>query len=348
MVDPIKVTILSPGLSADGIDGGARHPAPSVVKFLSSRRIEIEKTGLYSFLVLFSMGITQGQVEHARHRADQLQGSLRRERAAEPALCRPSRQAHPEAYGNVGLKDLCDQIHRVYREDDAVPKAQREMYTVLPEMALRPADAYDRLVKGQGRKRRDRRPHGPNACRDDRALSAGHSADHARRTDHRRRRSRSRTTSSTPATSTATSRASRPISTACASQPGEGGRRYLVDCVIEEGDPMIPRDVKAPTVAIPFHKLLKVVAIVDRDQRADQGAARPDRRPRTSRSRFATASPATSPRMPRSAPISARSRASGLEEARKFVRAVRGLRLPHPALGARRFPRHLRHRGCSR
>ncbi len=26
---------------------------------------------------------------------------------------------------------------------------------------------------------------------------------------------------------------------------------------------MIPRDVKAPTVAIPFHKLLKVVAIVD-------------------------------------------------------------------------------------
>ena len=26
---------------------------------------------------------------------------------------------------------------------------------------------------------------------------------------------------------------------------------------------MIPRDVKSPTVAIPFHKLLKVVAIVD-------------------------------------------------------------------------------------
>ena len=30
---------------------------------------------------------------------------------------------------------------------------------------------------------------------------------------------------------------------------------------------MIPRDVKAPTVAIPFHKLLKVVAIVDPDNR---------------------------------------------------------------------------------
>jgi ornithine decarboxylase len=28
---------------------------------------------------------------------------------------------------------------------------------------------------------------------------------------------------------------------------------------------MIPRDVKSPTRAIPFHKLLKVVAIIDRD-----------------------------------------------------------------------------------
>ena len=32
-----------------------------MTKFLSSRRIEIEKTGLYSFLVLFSMGITKGK-----------------------------------------------------------------------------------------------------------------------------------------------------------------------------------------------------------------------------------------------------------------------------------------------
>ena len=80
-----------------------------------------------------------------------------------------------------------------------MPKAQREMYTVLPEMALRPADAYDRLVKGQGRKRRDRRPDGPNAGRDGRALPAGHSRSSCRASASRKRRSRSRTTSSTPA-----------------------------------------------------------------------------------------------------------------------------------------------------
>jgi arginine decarboxylase len=48
----------------------------------------------------------------------------------------------------MGLRDLCDMVHRTYREDN-LPKAQREMYTTLPEMALRPADAYEHLVRGQ-------------------------------------------------------------------------------------------------------------------------------------------------------------------------------------------------------
>ena len=61
LVDPIKVTILTPGLSADGSMQDHGIPAAVVVKFLSARRIEIEKTGLYSFLVLFSMGITKGK-----------------------------------------------------------------------------------------------------------------------------------------------------------------------------------------------------------------------------------------------------------------------------------------------
>jgi arginine decarboxylase len=61
LVDPIKVTILTPGLSVDGSMQNLGIPAAVVTKFLSARRIEIEKTGLYSFLVLFSMGITKGK-----------------------------------------------------------------------------------------------------------------------------------------------------------------------------------------------------------------------------------------------------------------------------------------------
>jgi arginine decarboxylase len=147
MVDPIKVTILSPGLSADGTMQEHGIPAAIVVKFLSQRRIEIEKTGLYSFLILFSMGITRGKwstlVTELINLKDLYDANAPLTRVL-PDLA----AAHPEAYGKIGLKDLCDQIHEVYRQD-GVPKAQREMYTVLPDMAMRPADAYDRLVKGR-------------------------------------------------------------------------------------------------------------------------------------------------------------------------------------------------------
>jgi len=147
MVDPIKVTILSPGLSASGAMDEHGIPAAVITKFLSSRRIEIEKTGLYSFLVLFSMGITRGKwstlVTELINFKDLYDANAPLTRAL-PALA----ATHPEAYAGVGLRDLCEKIHAIYRKDD-VPKAQREMYTVLPEMALRPADAYDRLVKGK-------------------------------------------------------------------------------------------------------------------------------------------------------------------------------------------------------
>jgi arginine decarboxylase len=122
-------------------------PAAVVVKFLSSRRIEIEKTGLYSFLVLFSLGITKGKwstlVTELMNFKDLYDANAPLKRVL-PKLA----EAHPEAYGTTGLKDLCDQMHRSYREDN-VPKAQHDMYTVLPEMALRPADAYQYLVHGQ-------------------------------------------------------------------------------------------------------------------------------------------------------------------------------------------------------
>ena len=147
LVDPIKVTILSPGLSANGTMQQVGIPAAVVVKFLSSRRIEIEKTGLYSFLVLFSMGVTKGKwstlVTELLNFKD-LYDANAPIREALPALY----EAHPDAYKGMGLKDLCDQIHGIYRKDN-VPKAQRDMYTVLPEMATRPADAYERLVRGQ-------------------------------------------------------------------------------------------------------------------------------------------------------------------------------------------------------
>ena len=117
LVDPIKVTILTPGLAADGEMQKVGIPAAIVVKFLSSRRIEIEKTGLYSFLVLFSMGVTKGKwstlVTELLNFKDLYDANAPLKRVL-PALA----DAHPEAYASMGLKDLCDQVHQSYREDN--------------------------------------------------------------------------------------------------------------------------------------------------------------------------------------------------------------------------------------
>ena len=146
LVDPIKVTILTPGLSAGGDMHDQGIPAAVVTKFLSSRRIEIEKTGLYSFLVLFSMGVTRGKwstlVTELLNFKDLYDSDAPLFRVL-PALV----EAHPEAYASLGLRELCDRMHHVYR-DDNVPRVQRDMYTTLPEMAMRPADAYECLVRG--------------------------------------------------------------------------------------------------------------------------------------------------------------------------------------------------------
>jgi arginine decarboxylase len=147
LVDPIKVTILTPGLSADGSMQEHGIPAAVVVRFLSSRRIEIEKTGLYSFLVLFSMGITKGKwstlVTELMNFKELYDANAPLHKAL-PAFA----DAHADAYENMGLKDLCDKMHQVYK-DDNLPKAQKDMYTALPEMAMRPADAYDRFIRGK-------------------------------------------------------------------------------------------------------------------------------------------------------------------------------------------------------
>jgi arginine decarboxylase len=146
LLDPIKVTILSPGLLPDGRMEARGIPAAVVTKFLSARRIEIEKTGLYSFLVLFSMGITKGKwstlIAELINFRDLYEQNANLERVL-PSLV----AAHPQVYASLGLRDLCGAMHDAYTEHE-FPRAHKDMYTVLPEMALRPADAYSCLVRG--------------------------------------------------------------------------------------------------------------------------------------------------------------------------------------------------------
>ncbi|MBB4817713.1 arginine decarboxylase [Pseudomonas alcaligenes] len=147
LLDPIKVTLVTPGLSADGKLGEQGIPAAVVGKFLWERGLVVEKTGLYSFLVLFSMGITKGKWSTLLTELLEFKRSYDANAPLTSALPSVAR-ADAVRYQGLGLRDLCDQLHACYR-DNATAKAMRRMYTALPELAIKPSEAYDKLVRGE-------------------------------------------------------------------------------------------------------------------------------------------------------------------------------------------------------
>jgi arginine decarboxylase len=61
MLDPIKSTIVTPGLDLNGKFAKTGIPASIVTKFLAEHGVVVEKTGLYSFFIMFTIGITKGR-----------------------------------------------------------------------------------------------------------------------------------------------------------------------------------------------------------------------------------------------------------------------------------------------
>ncbi len=147
LIDPIKVTLLTPGLSISGEVAEHGIPAAVLSKFLWTRGITVEKTNLYSVLFLFSMGITKGKWS-----------TLVTELMAFKELYdhnAPLSRALPDLaadygviYAGWGLRDLCQALHDFNREF-AVAKVMREMYVDLPTPVMTPAKAYDHLVRGE-------------------------------------------------------------------------------------------------------------------------------------------------------------------------------------------------------
>ncbi|MBH3427451.1 arginine/lysine/ornithine decarboxylase [Pseudomonas alkylphenolica] len=147
LLDPIKVTLVMPGLNAGGALSDHGIPAAVVSKFLWERGLVVEKTGLYTFLVLFSMGITKGkwntlltELLEFKRNYDANTGLLE----SLPCVA----QLDPQRYQGLGLRDLCDQLHACYLSN-ATAKQLKRLFTVLPEVVMKPADAYDRMVRGE-------------------------------------------------------------------------------------------------------------------------------------------------------------------------------------------------------
>ncbi len=145
MLDPIKLTFTTPGINDHGEMQDVGIPASIVTEFLISRGIVCEKTDYYSFLLLNSLGTTeakQGTLLSALLRFKDLY-----DQDAPMSHVFPQMVAeYPEAYGAVGLKEHCNDIHGYWKEYHILEMMQNA-FQVIPDQGMKPSEAYHHVVR---------------------------------------------------------------------------------------------------------------------------------------------------------------------------------------------------------
>ena len=144
MLDPIKATIITPGLDVDGdFADDIGIPAAIVTKYLAEHGVIVEKCGLYSFFIMFTIGITKGRWNTLVTALQQFKDDYDKNQPLWKVL--PEFVQKNPRYERVGLKDLCTQIHTVYKQND-VARLTTEMYLSDMVPAMRPADAFAKMA----------------------------------------------------------------------------------------------------------------------------------------------------------------------------------------------------------
>ncbi len=146
MLDPIKATIVTPGLNLDGKFDKSGIPAAIVTKFLAEHGVVVEKTGLYSFFIMFTIGITKGRWNTLLTALQQFKDDYDRNQPLWRIL--PEFCAQHRRYERMGLRDLCQHVHELYARYD-IARLTTDMYLSELKPAMIPADAYACIARRQ-------------------------------------------------------------------------------------------------------------------------------------------------------------------------------------------------------
>ncbi len=143
MLDPIKSTIVTPGMDLNGKFAKTGIPASIVTKFLAEHGVVVEKTGLYSFFIMFTIGITKGRWNSMLTALQQFKDDYAKNQPmwrVLPEFC----QKHPR-YEKMGLADLCQHVHQLYAKYD-IARLTTDMYLSDLTPAMKPSDAYAHIA----------------------------------------------------------------------------------------------------------------------------------------------------------------------------------------------------------
>ncbi|WP_130618016.1 Orn/Lys/Arg decarboxylase N-terminal domain-containing protein [Dyella amyloliquefaciens] len=147
MLDPIKVSVLTPGVQDDESFAEQGFPATLLTAYLDARGIEVEKTSDFAVLFLFSIGITKAKWSTLVTAMLDFKRDYDENKPLERVM--PNLVAsHPARYAGLGFRDLGDQMFAELKKTGQTRHLQ-SAYSNLPEIRLSPADAYQELIRGK-------------------------------------------------------------------------------------------------------------------------------------------------------------------------------------------------------
>jgi arginine decarboxylase len=146
MLDPIKVSLLTPGMGEDGKLEKSGVPAALVNAWFNRFGIVPTRVTDFQVMFLFSIGITRGKWGTLLTNLLAFKRAYDENRPVADALPEIAAQ-HPARYGKVGMRELGDQLFEYLREKRP-GEVLNAAYETLPAADMTPREAYQRLVAG--------------------------------------------------------------------------------------------------------------------------------------------------------------------------------------------------------
>ncbi|TMH03974.1 MAG: lysine decarboxylase [Betaproteobacteria bacterium] len=143
LLDPIKSTVITPGLDVTGKFAKTGIPASIVTKYLAEHGVVVEKTGLYSFFIMFTIGITKGRWNTLLTALQQFKDDYDKNQPLWRVL--PEFAKKFPRYERMGLRDLSQSIHETYAAGD-IARLTTEMYLSDLQPAMNPSEAYGHIA----------------------------------------------------------------------------------------------------------------------------------------------------------------------------------------------------------
>ena len=144
MLDPIKVSVLTPGVGPDGTLGKSGVPATLVTAYLDRHGIQVEKTTDFTILFLFSFGVTKGKWGTLITALLDFKRDYDADAPLEQVLPKLV-AADPARYGKLGLRGLADEMFAQLKRAKQTHWLAKA-FSTLPEPRMTPAAAYHELV----------------------------------------------------------------------------------------------------------------------------------------------------------------------------------------------------------